>query len=42
MTDLANPVDMITGTGIRAGEVFALRWEARVHEDTGLDVCDPA
>ncbi|MDR6868934.1 integrase [Microbacterium resistens] len=27
VTDLADPVDMILGTGIRTGEVFALRWE---------------
>lgn len=30
-TDLADPVDMILGTGIRSGEVLALRWEADVH-----------
>lgn len=27
VTDLADPVDMIIGTGIRTGEVFALRWD---------------
>lgn len=27
VTDLADPVDMIIGTGIRTGEVFAVRWE---------------
>ncbi|MCI2959512.1 tyrosine-type recombinase/integrase [Agromyces atrinae] len=26
-TDLVDPVDMIVGTGMRTGEVFALRWE---------------
>lgn len=30
-TDIADPVDMILGTGIRTGEVFALRWEEDVH-----------
>jgi integrase len=29
-TDLADPVDMIIGTAIRTGEVFALRWEEDV------------
>ncbi|QNA93219.1 tyrosine-type recombinase/integrase [Microbacterium sp. Se63.02b] len=27
VTDLADPVDMIVGTGIRTGELFAVRWE---------------
>lgn len=27
VVDLAEPVDMIIGTGMRTGEVFALRWE---------------
>lgn len=27
VTDLADPVDMIVGTGLRTGELFALRWE---------------
>lgn len=26
MTDLADPTDMILGTGIRTGELFAIRW----------------
>lgn len=26
VTDLADPVDMIVGTGIRTGELFAVRW----------------
>ncbi|KSU52856.1 site-specific integrase [Microbacterium enclense] len=30
-TDIADPVDMILGTGIRTGEVFALRWDQDVH-----------
>lgn len=30
-TDIADPVDMILGTGIRTGEVFALRWDEDVH-----------
>lgn len=30
-TDLADPVDMILGTGVRPGELFALRWEEDVH-----------
>lgn len=30
-TDIADPVDMILGTGIRTGEVFALRWAEDVH-----------
>jgi integrase len=30
-TDLADPVDMILGTAIRTGEVFALRWVEDVH-----------
>ncbi|WP_295851308.1 tyrosine-type recombinase/integrase [uncultured Microbacterium sp.] len=30
-TDIADPVDMILGTGIRTGEVFALRWNEDVH-----------
>lgn len=30
-TDIADPVDMILGTGIRTGEVFALRWADDVH-----------
>lgn len=30
-TDIADPVDLILGTGIRTGEVFALRWEKDVH-----------
>lgn len=33
VTDLADPVDMIVGTGIRTGELFAVRWE-----DVGLDL----
>lgn len=27
VTDLADPVDMIVGSGIRTGELFAVRWE---------------
>lgn len=27
VTDLADPVDMIVGTGIRTGELFAVRWD---------------
>ena len=30
-TDIADPVDMILGTGLRTGEVFALRWAEDVH-----------
>lgn len=35
-TDLADPVDMVIGTGMRTGEVFALRWQ-----DLDLDSEDP-
>lgn len=36
VTDLSDPVDMIVGTGIRTGEVFALRWQ-----DVDLDIDEP-
>lgn len=32
-TDIADPVDMILGTGLRTGEVFALRWNEDVYLD---------